>query len=278
MHQANCLNCNAELAAVQHFCSNCGQKNPVHRITFSHVIHEFFHAFTHADKGILFLLKELTLRPGQVAREYVAGKRKKYFNPFTFFLLVMGLFVFSNSMFLKSDMPAQPDPKVLARMPTQEARDNYTGVVIQSQKASHFMSHYSNVVGMIAVPFLSLITWLFYRRRGYNYAEHLTGNLLFTSYNNLLFAVLVVPLDRTMTSAQNHAMLLGAGMLVHAVYLSWGLSGYMQLRGWWNRVKTFLVATFATALWACLSVIGVMMYITADWRFWKLLNWAVNKQ
>src|SRR5687768_6081335 len=94
-----CKNC--ELPFEGKYCPNCSQKADTHRFTLGHIGHEIFHAFTHADKGIIFLIKELLLRPGKVASEYAAGKIKKYFSPLTFYLLISAftLFAISKSNF-----------------------------------------------------------------------------------------------------------------------------------------------------------------------------------
>lgn len=272
MNQTNCLNCGAKIAPDQHFCANCGQKAQVHRITFMHFLHEFFHAFTHTDKGILHLLKALFLHPGRVAREYMAGKRKKYFNPFTFFLIVMTLFVFSSTFFSKDDLKIVPDPRVVAQIPTEAGRQQYINTITRVVEASGFMKHYGNVVGMIAVPFLSLITWLFYRRRGYNYAEHLTANLLFTAFNNLYFAILIVPLESLQRGGFSHYLVLLAGLLLHSIYLSWGMSGFLQLRGFWQRTGTFLLCIFATMVWCFFTLTAMAIYIYRSRDFWQFFH------
>jgi hypothetical protein len=84
-----CKNCGSTLTGK--FCQNCGQKADIHRITFKHLLHEFFHALTHADKGFLFLVKEMTTRPGYVVQEYLDGKRKKYFNPLSFLVIAAAI-------------------------------------------------------------------------------------------------------------------------------------------------------------------------------------------
>lgn len=267
MHQANCLNCNVRLTPGAHFCGNCGQKADIHRLSFMHFLHEFFHAFTHADKGIFHLLKELTLRPGQVAREYMAGKRKKYFNPFTFFLIVMTLFVFSSTFFSKADLKIKPDPAVIAQIPTEAGKQEYINTITRVVEASGFMKHYGNIVGMIAVPFLSLITWAFYRRRGYNYAEHLTANLLFTSFNNLYFAILIVPLESLMRGSAGHYLVLLTGLLMHSIYLSWGISGFLHIRGFAQRTGVVLVCIMATVMWSLLTLLVMAVYIHRSWDF-----------
>jgi hypothetical protein len=84
-----CKNCDASLNGK--FCSHCGQKGDIHQITMPHLGHEVFHALTHTDKGILLLIKDLLRRPGTVAKEYIEGKRKKYFSPFSFIVISTAL-------------------------------------------------------------------------------------------------------------------------------------------------------------------------------------------
>src|SRR5687768_4468983 len=85
----NCKNCGSEVNGK--FCSSCGQKKDIHPITIKNVMHDFLHALTHADKGFLLTLKSVFTRPGVVAREYIEGKRKKYFNPLSFLVIIMAI-------------------------------------------------------------------------------------------------------------------------------------------------------------------------------------------
>lgn len=112
-----CPNCSTLLEKKFAYCPICGQSAHIHRFNLPHVFHEVFHALTHADKGLLHLIKNLTLRPGVTAREYILeGKRKTYFNPFTFLLLVLGLTVLANSYFkpygTAPSPPARPQTQV----------------------------------------------------------------------------------------------------------------------------------------------------------------------
>ncbi|MEO7523843.1 MAG: DUF3667 domain-containing protein [Ferruginibacter sp.] len=97
--QQNCKNCDTNLQGK--FCKNCGQKANIHPLTFRHIFHEVFHAFTHADKSFLVMLKKMITGPGNVAYEYIVeGKRQRYYNPFTFFLLVTAINAFVESSLL----------------------------------------------------------------------------------------------------------------------------------------------------------------------------------
>ncbi|MBK8609293.1 MAG: DUF3667 domain-containing protein [Chitinophagaceae bacterium] len=62
-----------------------------HRYSVKHILHELLHVFTHADKGIFSFAWQLLTRPGHIAQDLVAGKRKKYFNLFQYLIIIVGL-------------------------------------------------------------------------------------------------------------------------------------------------------------------------------------------
>ncbi len=130
--------------------------------------------FTHTDKGIFHLLKSLATRPGATAREYIGGKRKTYFSPFTFFLIVMGIYVLADAFFIKTPPASGPDQQVLARYTYRSRAASITPPCFnRGNNVRQFMTQKANFVAMVAVPLIALISWLFFYRRGYNYAEHL---------------------------------------------------------------------------------------------------------
>lgn len=95
----NCRNCAADFNGK--CCNNCGQKYNVPQFSFKHITEELFHSFTHADKSFLSYGWQL-LHPGKVSYEYIVErKRKKYFNPFTFFLLILAIGLFAETYQLK---------------------------------------------------------------------------------------------------------------------------------------------------------------------------------
>lgn len=269
MHATNCLNCEEILQPEQHFCAQCGQKTPVHRITLPHFLHEFFHAFTHTDKGIFHLLKSLAIRPGTTAREYLAGKRKRYFNPFTFFLIVMGIYVLTGAYFTKIPSLREPSQAVLARISTEEGKQRYIELLTRGSKVERFMAQKANIVAMVAVPFIALITWLFFYRRGYNYAEHLTANMMFVVFSNLLFAVLIFPLRAAFRGTPTAQYLPMWGLLLQALYLFWCLNGFLQLNKPGQRIKSLLVSLLAIVCWFLFSLTVMALYIYQSGDFYQ---------
>jgi hypothetical protein len=88
---AHCLNCSTTLLAGDRFCGKCGQRADVARLSFTELIREFLHAFDTNERGPLSFSWALLTRPGVVAREYVEGRRRRYYGPFGTLATVIGL-------------------------------------------------------------------------------------------------------------------------------------------------------------------------------------------
>lgn len=151
-----CKNCDATIDTK--FCPGCGQKAEIHRITIGHLLHEFFHVMTHADKGILLLIKELIKRPGFVIKEYIEGRRKKYFNPISFIVItsaIGAIFSFKSGYYAALN-------KIQYGRPSETA-----------QEASEIAANNAKLLGLfLIVPIYSFLSWLFFWRPRYNFAEH----------------------------------------------------------------------------------------------------------
>jgi Protein of unknown function (DUF3667) len=268
---SNCLNCETAIEHVQNFCPNCGQKTKTHRLSIVHFFHESFHAFTHADRTIFHLLKSLAIRPGFTAREYLQGRRKTYFNPFTFLLLTMGIFVFLDVNFGPAAKKIQPDSRVLAWIPTQEAKQQYISAMSRVDQVTRLTHNNGKVMAMIAIPFISLITWLFFRKRKYNYAEHLTANLMFITFSNLIFLLLVFPLRSIFTNTPENYIIL-IGLVLQGLYLAWCLNGFLGLRSPASRTKSFAVIFLAIILWMVFTISAMAIYIYQNKDFYKFFT------
>jgi len=174
-----CKNCGNEFQGK--FCNSCGQKHMEGRFTIKEFIHNFFHAFTHLDSGIIFLIKELIFKPGIVSKDYIEGKRKKYFNPLQFLIITVAVstfIAFNYKLFGPS-----VNPELL------------TGIT-ETQRFflsfNNFIYKYFNLIIFVSVPLLSLYSMIFFRSSGYNFAE----NLIFASFisgERTVFYIVLTP-------------------------------------------------------------------------------------
>lgn len=150
MHSPNCLNCGA--LAEKKFCPECGQKADTHRITFKHfVMHDLVHGVWHVDKGIPFTIKETFTRPGYAARDYIAGKRKNYYNIFYLSLLVLGFIV----------------------LVTGIGNNTVTAEPGSAFEKTPFVLKYFKVFILSFIPLLAVNAYLLFRRLKLNFTEHM---------------------------------------------------------------------------------------------------------
>lgn len=172
-----CKNCGNTFEG--NFCNQCGQRTDVHRFTFKHTLHDFFHSFTHIDRGILFLIRELFTRPGYTAKDYIEGKRKKYFNPFQYLFLAVAAATFLSVNYHLMG------PKV-------DINSIGPGINTFGLQYNAFMYKYFNIVQLVSVPVIALFSWLFFKKSGYNYAENLVLNTFLGAQRTMMF-ILITP-------------------------------------------------------------------------------------
>lgn len=254
-----CPNCSAPLQETDRFCARCGQKTHQHRFNLPHIFHEFFHAFTHADKGVLMLVRDLALRPGRVLREYIVEfKRARYFNPFTLLLLVLGFNVFILSVVkphtLRPTLRTATAAVEVRRDGTEEAK--YKEVVARRQRVGEWMEKRVNWVTFVSIPITALVFWLFYRRL--HYAEHLVAQIVLAGFYMLLGALLI-PLALVPAL---HSFATGGGqLLVHGGYLTWAYGQFMGGGTASGFFRSGLATVCALLLWSVFSVGLIFLYI-----------------
>ena len=98
-----CLNCGAPVPGG--YCPACGQSRNVHVLSMHEVVGDVTHSLLHLDSRAWNTLRTLVLKPGQLTKEFIAGKHQRYLPPFRLYLVISILF-FGLSALL-------PDAKVL---------------------------------------------------------------------------------------------------------------------------------------------------------------------
>ena len=91
-----CANCGTP--GSDRYCGHCGQRLDVHLHSVGHFVGEAAEVLTHSDSSLWSTLWPLLVRPGELTREFFAGRRARYLQPFRLYLVASVLLVAVNSL------------------------------------------------------------------------------------------------------------------------------------------------------------------------------------
>ncbi len=172
MEAIQCKNCETEFHG--NFCPQCGQSALEHQINAKYFLHDVPHSILHIDKGFFYTLFHLLRNPGKTLKEYLAGKRVKHFKPFAFVimlstictLIIKGLHHLMSLHYLK------------------------TNGVGKLHFNDNFFAKYPSALIFLLIPILSLISWLFFKKRKMSYWEHFLVNTYIAAYLNIFLLII----------------------------------------------------------------------------------------
>ena len=196
--------------------------------------HEVVHALFHLDHSILALLKGLLLRPGHLARDYVEGRRKRYFGPFGFLVITAGLATFFVAVFGAQWFAP-----------------------ITDSRAQEILTRHINLVILLQTPVLTTLCLLFFWKERLYFAEHLVLVAYTAGIRMLYMSFVAVPVMRfTGRTAADPAFIVG----YYGVWLAYfGVAATQFYRG--TRWVSALKAVVAGLLNQVLTGVGIYIFI-----------------
>lgn len=93
---STCLNCHQPL--LGNFCHHCGQSASVERMTFHDTLSDFFSASFALDGPLLRTTRLLVIQPATILREFTEGRRKSYYKPVAYFVLLTAIYILLRSL------------------------------------------------------------------------------------------------------------------------------------------------------------------------------------
>jgi len=264
-----CKNCETLNYPDFNYCTNCSQKVNLHRINAHEIFHEIVHYFTHADKGIFQLIKELALKSGIVAKEYINGKRKKYFPPLNFFLLIAAIFVFISNI-PKEEVPLdkQKENTELNSITNTAQKEKMIHLYERKEKVNHFIRKYSNLMAMMALPLIAFFFWLFYKKENYNYTEHLVAGMYMLGFCILINTLVILPISLLFHLSPNYNTLFF--LLFQLAYFTVFYYRFLNKTSKLQFAKAFGVSAFGIICWGIVSGFTINAYISSG--FWGIFS------
>lgn len=250
-----CANCGRVIdGSAQKFCPACGQATPMHRIDWHFLAHEFEHSVLHMDRGILYSLKELMLRPGHLMRDYLEGRRARQAKPFLLLMVVAAAVVLLGKLTLDGHLMESSIPVVYsgAIAPGDEAKAIELAFVNALTTASGWTNRNFAVCTLLLLPLEALALWLgFFRVRRLNYPEWLVI-AAFLTVQTFVFWGLAMPLQRWFPSATFIAI---------AVAFCYEVYSLVQFFAGYPRWKTVLRALVGFGLFGLASGLATVALV-----------------
>jgi hypothetical protein len=260
---ASCKNCETPLQG--NYCHQCGQKGKQPRLTLKVLFNIIVDSLLDIDKGFLHTCKEIWLHPKELMNNYLHGKRVIYTNPIKF--LLIWLAVSSLVSLYAVDMDKIMAANVENSFKNQKSFSTLFKKSYDVDKkykeemfmASSFITHNQQVLYAIIIPFFAFFLYLFFKRQGYFFTEHLVfaaysyaayqflGSFVFLLYliDNISFWV--VGLVGTIV------------MLVIMSYFSIQFYGQKENK-WWVVFKYFIAQVLTFVTYSFLTGIAINLY------------------
>ena len=208
LESGGCANCGLAIAGPnQKFCPTCGQPTPAHRIDWHFLGHELEHSVLHMDRGILFSLKELMLRPGRLIRDYLDGRRANQVKPLLLIMITAALVVFLTRYVV--GLEVADSMVAIGNADASRLQGDLSPQMEKVFAAFNAVKEWTNghfaLVTLLLLPFEAAAFKLAFRRfRELNYPEWLVITAFLTVQSFVIWALLV-PLQRWIPQAMSLA-------------------------------------------------------------------------
>ncbi len=232
----SCQNCNQPISA--NFCPNCGLPTKLERIDRNYALKEGINLFG-LEKGFLYTIKELFLRPGQTVHDYLTTNRFKYTKPLTFLLVASAIYTFvAHYLRVETILQEEFADKLQNRhglSAMQWVQDNYG---------------YANILSTVFI-----IYWMkiFFKKHHYNTYE--IAVLLFFVMGEAMIFYIFIPIN---TKYFHSTMIENSLTLLVSLYTGWAIGQFFGNK-FSNYVKAFFayLIGFTTFIFVA-AIIGVV--------------------
>jgi hypothetical protein len=203
MHQTathhNCKNCHNNFKG--NYCNYCGEKVYSERDKkISHLFEEAFHFSTHFDNRFFRSLKKVFSKPGFLSREFCEGKRKKYYSPFSLFLVAVFLYLlFPWMQGLNISFANHLNNNRALGLNFQEtwavAKAGTEGISVEqlAAKFDHLSPKIAKVLLIVIVPLCGLAFGLIFRKKKRFFYDHFILSSEFNAFY-ILYIFFCLPL------------------------------------------------------------------------------------
>lgn len=203
-----------EVKVAGNSCINCGQQTNVKRIDRHYIMHEIEHVL-HFERGILYTIRELLVRPGENVRYFISEDRSRLVKPVIFIIVTSLIYSLITHFFHLEQGYVNYDEK----------KESATGVIFKWVQ-DHY--GYGNIIMGI---FIALWVKVFFKKYAYNFFEILILLCFAMGIAMLIFAISAIIQGLTQVDLTQIASVVGIG------YCSWAIGQFFDKKRIVNYIK-----------------------------------------
>ncbi|MFD0861842.1 DUF3667 domain-containing protein [Sungkyunkwania multivorans] len=244
----NCKNCGDLLIAESDFCHGCGGKIIRNRLTIRNLLAHVGEQFFNVDNTFFKTFSHLITKPEEVIGGYIAGVRKRYINPISYFAIALtlaGIQIF----IVRKFFPEAMDLSAMAMKGQEEFQNNWFKLV----------QEYQSIFVMFYIPIYAIISRLvFIDKKKYNYTEHL---VIFLYYTGQLSIMMFIPVMILFALGSDYGSISPFAIVLQIFFAAFYLKRMYVLSFAGIALRTFIFLMLMMAVFIGFAVLGVLLAV-----------------
>lgn len=251
MDDNKCINCEIELTGA--YCSSCGQKGQIERITTKSLFSNYIGRIFGFDTKFLRTIKDLTISPGIVGRTFIEGNRVRYIDPVGYFFIISTLMILT---FVLLNVNIQDFLYSSSNQISQIGEQSKPTIkqLAMQQKVMQLASDNMRILGFLVIPFIALTGKMLYKKSGLNFLEHSTHAFYVQGHTTILTILAIILFKITGINTNLYII------VVFIPYFMWAALSFYQKKGFWQWIKGlifYLVSNLLFFLAVTITIAGV---------------------
>lgn len=246
--ERNCLNCHSPIEAK--YCSNCGQKTELPKLTFKEIIKDFLSTVFNVDAPFPKTVLGLFKRPNKLIKGFIQGERKSFYSPIKYMVLCLFINLLISKLIGFDPVETQKSIGGKAVLDASQAKGYEVGT---------FMAKYLNYFIFIMPFCIAIVTKLLFWKQKNTLAERsVLGFYLAGQY----ILISIIPTFLTLLNPKWLYLINPLGI----VYMTFVFYPFFFKK---SKIKVFLKSLFA-------AIISLLLYFGLAYQIAKVLMGWIN--
>ena len=237
----NCKNCKEQISNDWDYCPICGRPTKLRKIDKHYIIQEFVDFFS-ANKGLVYTIKNVLIRPGETVRQFITEDRYRLVKPVTFLFISSLIYAFVVQIFSITAIDYYQQPELL---PIAERLINWT---------FEYPGYTNIIMGLLMAFWLKIL----FKKAGFNLFEIFILLCFVLGITNLFTSIVAI------VEGVTNMKFLIFSLSFASIYTLWAIGQFFDRKKITSYLKAFLAYIFANIVLGIVVAIVVIIEIVIN--------------